>query len=68
LPQLLHIIGAFQGHSLLNQGIYGAIFPQTLSLTTLGFTLTTICCTSALAGALAAIRACNMNVSEALKS
>jgi lipoprotein-releasing system permease protein len=68
LPQLLHIIGAFQGHSLLNQGIYGAIFPQTLSLTTLGFTLTTICCTSALAGAMAAIRACNMNVSEALKS
>ena len=68
LPQILGFIGGFQGHAVLNQGIYGDIIAQSLSLSTELFAFTSICCASALAGALAAIRACTMNVSEALKS
>jgi lipoprotein-releasing system permease protein len=68
LPELLAFIGSVQGHAVLHQGIYGDISPQMLSFPTLVFAFTTISITSSLAGALAAVRACKMNVSEALKS
>lgn len=68
LPELLSLIGAIQGHDLLQQGIYGDIGSQSLSSSTLLFTFITISVTSSLAGVLAAVRACRMNVSEALRS
>ena len=67
LPEILSIIGSLQGYAVLHQGIYGDITSQTLSLSTTLFAFTAISLTSALAGALAAVRACRMNVSEALK-
>ena len=68
LPELLFLISVLQGHAVLNQGIYGDITSQALSLSTLLFAFSTISITSAIAGALAAVRACRINVSEALKS
>ena len=68
LPELLALIGALQGHAVLHQGVYGDISSQSISISTLLFAFTSISVTSALAGAFAAVRACRMNVSEALKS
>ena len=68
LPEILSIIGTLQGHAVLSQGIYGEISSQSLSLPTLLFAFSSISLTSALAGTFAAIRACKMNVSEALRS
>ncbi len=68
LPELLSFIGALQGHPLLQEGIYGDITSQSLSGSTLLFSFITISMTSAIAGACAAVRACTMNVSEALRS
>jgi lipoprotein-releasing system permease protein len=68
LPELLFLMSVLQGHAVLNQGIYGDITSQALSLSTLLFAFSTISITSAIAGALAAVRACRINVSEALKS
>lgn len=68
LPQILAFIGSLQGHAVLHAGVYGDITSQTISHITLMFALGSICLTSALAGACAAVRACRMNVSEALRS
>jgi lipoprotein-releasing system permease protein len=68
LPELLFFLSSLQGHEVLSQGIYGEITSQSVSLSTLLFTFATITITSALAGALAAIRSCRMNVSLALRS
>ena len=68
LPQILAFIGSLQGHAVLHAGVYGDIPPQTISTVTLMFAFSSICLTSALAGACAAVRACRMNVSEALRS
>lgn len=68
LPELLSIIGILQGHAVLQQAIYGDITAQTVSLSTLVFTYCAISLTSAIAGGLAAVRACRTNVSEALRS
>jgi lipoprotein-releasing system permease protein len=68
LPQILALIGSLQGHAVLHAGVYGDIAPQTISHVTLLFAFGSICLTSAVAGACAAVRACRMNVSEALRS
>ena len=68
LPQILACIGALQGHAVLHTNIYGDIAPQTIGLVPLLFAFGSICCTSAFAGACAAVRACKINVSEALRS
>jgi hypothetical protein len=68
LPEILGFIGSLQGHAVLHAGVYGDIAPQTITPVTLMFAFGSICLTSALAGACAAVRACRMNVSEALRS
>jgi len=67
LPELLSLIGKMQGQELLQQTLYGEIGEQSLSLPTLLFTIFSISITSALAGGLAAVRACRINVSQALR-
>jgi len=67
LPELLSLIAKLQGQELLQQGFYGEISRQTLSTYPLIFTIVAVSLTSALAGALAALRACHTNVSQALK-
>ena len=68
LPQILACIGTIQGHAVLHANIYGEMAPQTIGLIPFLFAFGSICCTSAFAGACAAIRACKINVSEALRS
>lgn len=68
LPQILAFIGSLQGHTVLHAGVYGDIAPQTLGWVPFMFAFGSICLTSAFAGACAAVRACRMNVSEALRS
>ena len=68
LPQILACIGSLQGHAVLHTGIYGDIGSQTIGWVPFTFAFGSICLTSALAGACAAVRACRMNVSEALRS
>jgi len=67
LPELLALIGQLQGHELLQSAFYGEITETHLSISTLLFSLVSISLTSAFAGALAAIRACRINVSQALR-
>jgi len=67
LPELLALIGQLQGHELLQSTFYGEITETNLSISTLLFSLVSISLTSAFAGALAAIRACRINVSQALR-
>jgi len=67
LPELLAFLGRVQGQELLQQTIYGDIQAQTLSLPTFLFTVISISVTSAIAGGLAAFRACRINVSQALR-
>lgn len=67
LPEILMLIGKIQGHELLNQSIFGEIASQTMSLPTFLFTLISISLASSLAGGLAAMRACRINVSASLK-
>ncbi len=67
LPEILALIGKIQGHALLHTAIYGEIAAQKLSISTFIFTLSAVSFASALAGCLAAMRACRSNVSDALK-
>ncbi len=67
LPELLALLGKLQGQELLQQTIFGEIKAQSLSISTLVFTVFSISITSALAGGLAALRACRINVSQALR-
>lgn len=67
LPEILRALGSLQGHEVLQRTIYGDISSQTLSFSTLLFTFASTSCISAVAGALAAIRACRANVAEALR-
>jgi hypothetical protein len=68
LPELLQYISQLQGQAILNQTIYGTIGPQTIKLGPLLFTMISISFVSGISGLLAAIRACTMNISEALRS
>lgn len=68
LPELLSLLSNLQGHELLQQSFYGEIASQQLQAPPVIFTLVSISLLSAAAGCLAAIRACRVNVSEALKS
>jgi len=67
LPELLAVLGKLQGQELLQQSIFGEIKAQSLSISTLLFAVFSISITSALAGGLAAVRACRINVSQALR-
>ena len=68
LPQILAFIGTIQGHAVLHASFYGDIAPQTIGTVPFLFAIGSICCTSAIAGACAAVRACRTNLSEALRS
>ena len=68
LPQILACIGSLQGHAVLHASVYGDVVPQTIGLVPFVFAVSSVCLTSAFAGACAAVRACRMNVSEALRS
>ncbi len=68
LPELLQYISQLQGQAILNQTIYGTIGPQTIKIGPLLFTIVSISLVSGISGLLAAIRACTMNISEALRS
>lgn len=68
LPELLQYIGELQGQAVLNQTIYGTIGSETIKIGPLLFTMIGISLVSGISGLLAAIRACTMNISEALRS
>lgn len=67
LPEILFLIGRVQGHELLQQSLYGEIGSQTVRCATALFTVCSVSLAASCAGFLAALRACRINVSEALR-
>lgn len=67
LPNILDLLGKLQGHDVLAQAFYGSSVPTNISSSALTFVLISTLLISALSGAFAAISACRLNISQALK-
>jgi lipoprotein-releasing system permease protein len=67
LSSILSLLGAMQGHDVLSQAFYGTSVPTSISKSALLFVTVSTITISALSGAFAAISACRVNISQALK-
>ncbi len=68
LPQILHTLSSLQGQEVLQSAIYGVIEKETINLNVLLLTLFLTSLTSSLAGWLASLKACRIDISDALRS
>ena len=68
LPEIMNIIGAFQGQEMLQSTIYGGMERTTLDFSTLLFCFAMTICTSAFAGWLASLKTLKVHISESLRT
>jgi lipoprotein-releasing system permease protein len=67
LQALLHYLGKLQGFEVLTPAFYGDALPTELSLSAFIFVIIACALASTMAGIIAAVSACRVHISEALK-